>query len=65
MSRDPIKNFLKGMYPNNKDWAQKVDAMSRDQAFAIYKRVQNRREQEKLEKEAEDLAKRYPQQKLF
>jgi hypothetical protein len=65
MSRDPIKNFLKGMYPNNKDWAHKVDAMSRDQAFAIYKRVQENREQKKLEEEKADLAKRYPQQKLF
>jgi hypothetical protein len=65
MSRDPIKNYLKAMYPKSKNWAKQVDEMSREKAFAIYKRDQEAKEQKKLEEETENLAERYPQGKLF
>jgi hypothetical protein len=63
MSRDPIRNYVLAMYPNRPGWAKRVEAMSRDQVFAIYKSDLEKKEQQQQQKsEPED---QYPQGKLF
>ena len=45
-----IRNSLKERYPNSSGWHRKVDAMSSNQAYAIYMRFQLQDEKEEREK---------------
>ena len=40
-SDDPVRNFVRAMYPGPK-WQSRVDGMSREQVYAIYKAKQEK-----------------------
>jgi hypothetical protein len=63
MSRDPIRNSVINLYPNSETWAKRVEAMPRDQVYAIYCRDQEQREARKAFKGKPQLT--YVQGTLF
>lgn len=40
MQDHSLRNSVKELYPHSSAWAKKVDRMSREQVFAIFKRSQ-------------------------
>ena len=45
MDQNQIRNMVKDLYPNSPVWKRKVDRMEDVQVFAIYKRVEEEREE--------------------
>jgi hypothetical protein len=50
ISEQHVRNSLRERYSNSRFWRLKVDAMSREQAYAIYMRFEEQDQKEEREK---------------